>query len=878
MVRWLLALLVVGCGPSGFANLEMGPRKASFTERFELRTLPNGLRLVFLPDARTNLVTVGVNYAVGSGDDPYDEHGLAHYVEHIMFDASPRARHDQPVDQVALQQNAMTMFDRTYFYAAALDVHLLHVLEGAARRFEVTCDDFDDATLARERDVVIEELKFRAGSRALDALMHAMWGANHPYGHVGGSAFADVPRSKLCEFVAAHYGPASAVVVIAGNVKKADFDRITTRFAGIARRTPGKRVPAWTPRHDIARVTVPGLKRPEVMLVIPAPGEGSTEDAAIAMLDGFGFYMWSVQAAASISVVGEQRSRAIVVSASIDDARRLGDVERALRDRLASLRLPDIREHKEHLRASTAGSLDDLSHAAFEISAQVARGERPSRLHALADLDAVTEEQMKRLINPKYGRAIHVLPEIGVPAHRDVSALATSLHDVDLSRTQAPPLDGVTHTKLASTVQDYKLANGLRVLLAPDEDSVATDARLVISDAGGSRAFDTLPAQAAWRIATRTNENTREVRWYSTIAVSLRPRVQSDAVIFGLNGFHLFGDWHVWWLAWHVLHGRYWECEGPCKRGLEKRGPMTAEQLVSRRLARVPGVGEKVPVFAASKLESYRRAMYRPERSTLIVAGKFDVRAMRDEIEQLFGPWRGGDKAATPPLANLKSTYVALAAKDAATVEVALAFPMPSSTSGPSWVAREIIAEMLNDQLRVVREGQGASYGIHAVVHDGAIRITGHVEPAYVRDATKSIAAAIARVRDGAPELEEDFARARARVLAAALARPGGASARAAALERIALSGAATSVLDSEVTTLRGISFATVREQAARDLSAQVVIVSARGKADVARAALVELGADATRIETIELDAEGVPKPTHQRDRGHPVVTTSSAD
>jgi predicted Zn-dependent peptidase len=51
----------------------------------EAITLPNGLRVLLAPDAAARLVSVNVQYAAGSADDPDGLHGLAHVTEHLTF-------------------------------------------------------------------------------------------------------------------------------------------------------------------------------------------------------------------------------------------------------------------------------------------------------------------------------------------------------------------------------------------------------------------------------------------------------------------------------------------------------------------------------------------------------------------------------------------------------------------------------------------------------------------------------------------------------------------------------------------------------------------------------------------------------------------------
>src|SRR5215510_14478379 len=53
------------------------------------RLTKNGMRIVVMPDATTELVEVDVRYEVGSREDPPGKAGLAHLVEHLMFVQRP---------------------------------------------------------------------------------------------------------------------------------------------------------------------------------------------------------------------------------------------------------------------------------------------------------------------------------------------------------------------------------------------------------------------------------------------------------------------------------------------------------------------------------------------------------------------------------------------------------------------------------------------------------------------------------------------------------------------------------------------------------------------------------------------------------------------
>src|SRR5687768_13277563 len=85
--------------------------------------LPNGLRLVVLPDTTTQLVQVDVRYEVGANEDPPGKAGLAHLVEHMMFQHRPLGPDKPPtfqiIPQIATAFNAYTIWDKTHYFIQA---------------------------------------------------------------------------------------------------------------------------------------------------------------------------------------------------------------------------------------------------------------------------------------------------------------------------------------------------------------------------------------------------------------------------------------------------------------------------------------------------------------------------------------------------------------------------------------------------------------------------------------------------------------------------------------------------------------------------------------------------------------------------------------
>jgi predicted Zn-dependent peptidase len=258
----------------------------------------------------------------------------------------------------------------------------------------------------------------------------------------------------------------------------------------------------------------------------------------------------------------------------------------------------------------------------------------------------------------------------------------------------------------------------------------------------------------------------------------------------------------------------------------------------------------KLKIHSSKSLEAFRQAKYRPDASTLIISGRFDVEAMRKEIKSLFGDWHPDRDAVAAGVAQPRlQSAVGIVVEHAPTVEIAMAFA-PTTTPAPKEAAaRAVLDEMIRTRMRIVREGLGASYGLHAASSTLSTSITGEVEPAYAAQATKAMADELERIRTGDQALLDDFVRARKRVLARALALPSGAASRAAALQRIVTAGGNVKQLDQEIEIIRTLSFAAVQQLAARDIKPERRITAVRGKKAAVEAALGALGIAQDKIE-----------------------------
>ena len=126
---------------------------------YQLTTLPSGLRVAseFLPGVES--VAVAVSCGVGARYEAENENGISHLLEHMAFKGTKtRSARDiaEAFDTIGGQINAYTSMELTVYYAKVLkaDVRLAVDILGDIMQNSV----FDEAELAREKDVVIQEI------------------------------------------------------------------------------------------------------------------------------------------------------------------------------------------------------------------------------------------------------------------------------------------------------------------------------------------------------------------------------------------------------------------------------------------------------------------------------------------------------------------------------------------------------------------------------------------------------------------------------------------------------------------------------------------------------------------------------------------------
>ena len=196
---------------------------------YKKTTLENGIRVVTetMPEVRS--IAMGVLVEAGPRDETPEQRGLAHLVEHVMFQGTGSRDAMQiasVMDAAGGQMGAFTARDYTCFTATVLDDYRTYALDLLG---DILLNSiFPPDSLEREKKAILREIGAACdlpGER-VHALLKAFAWPGHPLGRpIVGSpeTVRDMTREDVIYFVHEHYLPDRMIVAAAGNVEHEDF-------------------------------------------------------------------------------------------------------------------------------------------------------------------------------------------------------------------------------------------------------------------------------------------------------------------------------------------------------------------------------------------------------------------------------------------------------------------------------------------------------------------------------------------------------------------------------------------------------------------------------------------------------------------------------
>ena len=215
---WIGMLLIVAC-----------QGEKDFSLPYEKFVLDNGLQVVLHEDKSDPIVSVAIQYHVGSAREKPGKTGFAHLFEHMLFQRSEHLGRNEffkKIGELGGSFNGATGPDGTVYYETVPRDALEKVLWMESDRMGFFINTVTRKGLEREIDVVSNEKRQnenRPFGQSNGMMLKQFYPEGHPYRWPVIGSIADLHGATvddIKQFYRKYYAPNNATLVVAG-----DFDR-----------------------------------------------------------------------------------------------------------------------------------------------------------------------------------------------------------------------------------------------------------------------------------------------------------------------------------------------------------------------------------------------------------------------------------------------------------------------------------------------------------------------------------------------------------------------------------------------------------------------------------------------------------------------------
>ncbi len=204
---------------------------------YHFHRLSNGIRIVHIP-ANSPVSHCGLLVNAGSRDEKEEEHGIAHFIEHVIFKGTKKRKAYHilsRLDDVGGEINAYTTKEETAFYAAFLKPHFERAIELLADI--VFHSTFPNTELEREKEVVMDEINSYKDSPAdliFDDFEEIIF-KGHPIGrNILGTpkTLKSFTKDRIEQFIDDNYHTDQMVFVSVGSQPFSKVVKLAERYLG----------------------------------------------------------------------------------------------------------------------------------------------------------------------------------------------------------------------------------------------------------------------------------------------------------------------------------------------------------------------------------------------------------------------------------------------------------------------------------------------------------------------------------------------------------------------------------------------------------------------------------------------------------------------
>jgi zinc protease len=254
---------------------------ASAQAAIEQAHLPNGMTVLVLEDHRAPVVVSQVWYKAGSMDEFNGTTGVAHLLEHMMFQGTkkiPAGQFSRLVAAAGGRENAFTNSDSTTYFQQIQNNRLGLVFKLEADRMANLL--ISDKQYKKEIQVVMEERRMRTEDKPQSLVYEKAMSIayqEHPYRRpvIGWmNDLESMTAQDARNWYRRWYAPNNATLVVVGDVKARDVFALAKKYFGPI---PARPLPVRKPQQEpvqegIKRITVKApAKLPYLLMAWHAP-------------------------------------------------------------------------------------------------------------------------------------------------------------------------------------------------------------------------------------------------------------------------------------------------------------------------------------------------------------------------------------------------------------------------------------------------------------------------------------------------------------------------------------------------------------------------------------------------------------------------------
>jgi len=575
----------------------------------------NGLRFVIMPDPTTQLVEVDVHYDVGAREDPEGKAGLAHLVEHLMFQTRPDGPDTPPIFQTLLDistfVNAFTNSDMTHYWTTVHSENLDAMLKIEAMRMFYAadlppfgCSTLKESEFEREREVVRNEI--RAGSSAeayVEQLIAAqLYPDHHAYARETGGDDKQIASATLkdaCEFMKKYYAPERATIVIAGGVDVEEASKLIEKwFKPIPKRQAA-------PRTEVKPFTIVSgrreieadVERPSLYIgwALPPQNTPEGEAAQFGLSSAFGRiaqkgdeygFAYSVNGRffggelAPIVAIRIELKGLDKVDEALEFAQKAAKQAYRHWDEASST---DLDEAKNREKASLIQALEPLPSRTVRVSQMVQfekefdfNSSGQYLFHALDKIDKFDNSRVagvvKKYIDWDKAGIVIVKPSskglkgdtrsaVKFAVSTDSGVQQAAMDPEQAAKEARHPFKVAATLKSLAGAKRFKLDNGMDVVMLEDKAMPVAHVELRFRNVGDAATPDSAIAGTAagflHRVGDMDPQGARETDVFSRTGVDVGCDSSEDAVVCSSHGVNIYLDVMVKGLERLITAGEY---------------------------------------------------------------------------------------------------------------------------------------------------------------------------------------------------------------------------------------------------------------------------------------------------------------------------------